>query len=120
VTRACSTHETEHECILSFSKKKPEGERPIKQTIYKCDYNIKMDSRKIGWGCELDSSGSGKRLVAGSCGESNETSGYVSCRDMLCGLASVSFSRRNQFHGVSYLSNYYSMAKRPEVGGFPC
>jgi hypothetical protein len=39
--------------------------------------DIKMDLREIGWSCGLDSSGSEKGPVAGSCEHVNESSGCI-------------------------------------------
>jgi hypothetical protein len=37
---------------------KPEGKRPLEKPRRRWKDNIRMDLRKIGWGCGLDSSGS--------------------------------------------------------------
>jgi hypothetical protein len=38
--------------------------RDHSEDVLRCDDNIKMDLREIGWGCELDSSVSGWGLAA--------------------------------------------------------
>jgi hypothetical protein len=38
---------------------KPEGRRPLERLMYRWENNIKMDLREVGWGPELDRSGSG-------------------------------------------------------------
>jgi hypothetical protein len=57
---------------------RPEGKRPLRRPGHRWDDNIRMDLREIRvrrWGLYL--SGSGKRLVAGSCEHSNEPSGSI-------------------------------------------
>jgi hypothetical protein len=38
---------------------KPEGRRPLGRPRRRCEDNIKMDSREVGWGLGLDRPGSG-------------------------------------------------------------
>jgi hypothetical protein len=41
--------------------------------------NIKIDLRNLGWGYGIDSSGSGYRLVEGSCEHGNEPLDSIKC-----------------------------------------
>jgi hypothetical protein len=38
---------------------KPEGKRPLRRPRRRWEDGLRMDLRKIGWGCGLDSVGSG-------------------------------------------------------------
>jgi hypothetical protein len=38
---------------------KPEGKRPLERPRLRWEDGIKMDRREIGWGCGVDSRGSG-------------------------------------------------------------
>jgi hypothetical protein len=56
--RACSSDEREEECIAGFGgkiRRKETTTRPRR----KCDHNIKMKLREVGWEYGLNSSGSG-------------------------------------------------------------
>jgi hypothetical protein len=55
--------------------RKPEGRRPLGRLRCRWEDGIRMDLRKIGWGCGVDSSGSGQGLVAGSCECDDKPSG---------------------------------------------
>jgi hypothetical protein len=60
---------------MSLLAGKPEGNGPLKRTRCRWQDNIKMNCRKIRvWGCGLDSSGSGYKLVSGFCEQGNEPS----------------------------------------------
>jgi hypothetical protein len=37
----------------------PEGKRPLERPRRRWEYGIRMDLREIGWGCSVDSVGSG-------------------------------------------------------------
>jgi hypothetical protein len=54
---------------------KPEGKRPLVRPRHRWQDGIKMDLRKIGWGCGVDSSGSVQEQLAGSFEYSDESSG---------------------------------------------
>jgi hypothetical protein len=56
---------------------------------------MKMDLREIGWGCGLDSSGSGQGPVAGCCEHGNALLSSIKGGKFL-----NSFSRRTLLHGV--------------------
>jgi hypothetical protein len=38
---------------------KPEEKRPLRRPRHRCEDGIRMDLREIGWGCGVDSVGSG-------------------------------------------------------------
>jgi hypothetical protein len=63
--------------------RKPEGRSRFRRPGHKWKDNIKMDLRKLGLDCGLDSSGSGQGPVAGSCEHSNEPSGFVKGKEFL-------------------------------------
>jgi hypothetical protein len=81
-------------------KGKLEGKRPLGRPRRRCEDNIKMDFREIGWGgmdwiwLRIGTSG-------GPCEHGNEPSGSIKCLEIL-ECATGGFSRRAQFHGVSY------------------
>jgi hypothetical protein len=54
---------------------KPEGRRPLGTPRRRWEDGIKMDLREIGWGCEVDSPGSGYGPLAGCCEHCDEPSG---------------------------------------------
>jgi len=49
-------------------------------------------------GCGMDSSGSGKRPVAGSCEHGNETSGFIKTKEFVQVI--ISLARRTLLHCV--------------------
>jgi hypothetical protein len=55
--------------------RKPEGKRPLGRPRRRWEDGIRMDIREIGWGCVLDSTGSGQGPVAGCCECGDESSG---------------------------------------------
>jgi hypothetical protein len=54
---------------------KPEGKRPFGRPKHRWEDGIRIDLRVIGWGCGLDSTGSGQGPVAGCCECGDEPSG---------------------------------------------
>jgi hypothetical protein len=46
---------------------KPEEKRPVERPRRRWEDRIKIDLRKIGWGCGEDSSGTGYGSLAGCC-----------------------------------------------------
>jgi hypothetical protein len=62
---------------LTGSVGKPDERRPLGRPRRKWDDNIKMDLQEVGWGNELDRSGSGQRQVAGCCECGNEPSSFI-------------------------------------------
>ena len=42
-----------------------------------------MGHQEVGWGNELDRTGSGQGQVAGTCKGGNELSGYIKCVEFL-------------------------------------
>jgi hypothetical protein len=54
---------------------KPEGKKPLGTPRRRWEDGIRMDLRDIGLGCGLDSTGSGRGLVAGCCECGDEPSG---------------------------------------------
>jgi hypothetical protein len=52
----------------------PEGKRPLGRRRHRWEEIIKMDLGQIGWGCRVDSVGSGQGSVAGSCKYGDERS----------------------------------------------
>jgi hypothetical protein len=63
-----------------FLRAKPRGNRPLGVTRRRWEDNIKMDLQEVGCGGHgLDSSGSGKGQVAGTCECGNEPSGSIKC-----------------------------------------
>jgi hypothetical protein len=48
MSRACSTHDGEEECVQDFCGKA--RKRPLGRPRHKWVDNIKMDLREIGWG----------------------------------------------------------------------
>jgi hypothetical protein len=54
---------------------KPEGKRPLGRPTRRWEDEIRMDLREIGWGCGLNSTGSGQGPVAGCCECGDESSG---------------------------------------------
>jgi hypothetical protein len=56
---------------------KPEGKRPLGRRMRRWEYNIKEDLKEVGWGIELDFSGSSYGQVVGSCIKDNERSGSI-------------------------------------------
>jgi hypothetical protein len=38
---------------------KPEAKRPLRRPRHRCHDEIRIDLREIGWGCRVDSVGSG-------------------------------------------------------------
>jgi hypothetical protein len=52
-------HELERrEKCIGFLMRKPEGKRPLGRTRHRWEDGIRMDLRKIGWGCRVDPVGS--------------------------------------------------------------
>jgi hypothetical protein len=49
----------EEKKVYKFLVGKLEGKRPLGRPRRKWEDGIRMDIREIGWGCELDSTGSG-------------------------------------------------------------
>jgi hypothetical protein len=49
VSRACSTHGTEEECMHNFGGK-PRGKDTLGRSGRRREDNIKVDLRQIGWG----------------------------------------------------------------------
>jgi hypothetical protein len=54
--RACDTHE-KGEKVYMILMGKPEGKRPL--GICRWEIEIRMDLRYIGWGCRVNSVGTG-------------------------------------------------------------
>jgi hypothetical protein len=54
---------------------KAEGKRPLERPRRRWEDGIKMDLREIGWGCGVDSPGSGQGPVADCCECGDEPSG---------------------------------------------
>jgi hypothetical protein len=54
---------------------KPEGKRPLERPRRRWEDGIKMDLGESGWGCGVDSPGSGERSLAGCCVCGDEPSG---------------------------------------------
>jgi hypothetical protein len=54
---------------------KPEGKRPLVKPRRRWYDGIKMDRREIGWGCGVDSPGSGQGPLAGCFECADEPSG---------------------------------------------
>jgi hypothetical protein len=54
---------------------KPEERRPLGKPRHGWENGIRLDLREIGWGCGLDSTGSGQRPVASCCECGDEPSG---------------------------------------------
>jgi hypothetical protein len=75
VGRACGTHGRGKKLVKGFGgksrRKKPPG-RPRRRW----EDGIKMDLREIGWGCVVDSPGSGEGSLAGCCECGDELSGF--------------------------------------------
>jgi len=46
--KACSTHRSNKKCIKILVGK-PEGQRPLRRTRCRLEYNMRMDLREIGW-----------------------------------------------------------------------
>jgi hypothetical protein len=46
---------------------KPEGKRSLERPRRRWEDGIRIDLREIGWGCGLDSTGSGEEPVARCC-----------------------------------------------------
>jgi hypothetical protein len=59
--------------VYSVMVGKPKGKRPLGKPRRRWENGIRIDLREIGWGCRLDSVGSG--LVAGSCKYGGENLG---------------------------------------------
>jgi hypothetical protein len=55
--------------------RKFEGKKPLGRPRRRCEDGIRIDLKEIGWGCGVDSIGSGQGPVAGSCEHGDETSG---------------------------------------------
>jgi hypothetical protein len=53
---------------------KAEGKRPFERPKRRWEDVIRMDLREIGWGCGVDSTGSGQGPVAGCCECGDESS----------------------------------------------
>jgi hypothetical protein len=60
---------------------KPDGRRRLGRPRRRWEDGVRMDLRKTGLGCGLDSTGSGQGPMAGCCECSDETSG--SCANEL-------------------------------------
>jgi hypothetical protein len=58
VGRACGTHGRGEKRVQGLVGK-PVGKRPLERPRRRCEDGIKMDLREIGWGCGVDSAGSG-------------------------------------------------------------
>jgi hypothetical protein len=58
---------------------KPEGQRPLGRPRRKLEDNIKMDLKRNGMGCGLDSSGPGHRALSSTCKHGNNTSNSIIC-----------------------------------------
>jgi hypothetical protein len=54
---------------------KPEEKRPLGRPRRRWEVWIRIDVRGFGWGCGVDSNGSGLGSVAGCCESGNKTSG---------------------------------------------
>jgi hypothetical protein len=78
--RACSTSGVEERCIQKF-RVETLRRRPLGIPKLKCEDNIKMDLRGVGWGHGLDVSDSGEGHVAGCCEYGNELSDSITCRE---------------------------------------
>jgi hypothetical protein len=61
---ACGTHGRGQKSVQGFGRK-PEGKGPLVRPRRRWENVIRMDLRKIGWGCGVDSTGSGQGPVAG-------------------------------------------------------
>ena len=62
---------------------KPEEKKPLGRPRRRWEDNIKMDIQEVGWGHELDRSGSGYGEVVGSRECCNEPSGSIKCGEFL-------------------------------------
>jgi len=60
----------------------PEGNRTLGRLMRGWD-NTKMDLKGVGWGHELDWSGSAEGQVAGTCKRCDEHSGVIKCGEFL-------------------------------------
>jgi hypothetical protein len=58
VGRACGTYGTGEKIVQSLVGKL-EGKRPLRRPRDRWEDGIRMDLRGLGWGCGLNSSGSG-------------------------------------------------------------
>jgi hypothetical protein len=63
--------------------RKPEGRRLLGRPRLRWEDNIKIDLRDVGWGNDLDLSGSGWGQVASCCECGNEPSGFVKCGEFI-------------------------------------
>jgi hypothetical protein len=61
--------------LYKVSVGKQEGKRPLERPRRRWEDEIRMDRRVIGWGCGVDSPGSGYGPVAGCCECGDEPSG---------------------------------------------
>jgi hypothetical protein len=74
VGRARGTHGRGEKSVQGFVGK-PIEKRPLGRPRLRWEEGIRMDLREIGWGCGLDSTGSGQGPVASCCECSDEPSG---------------------------------------------
>jgi hypothetical protein len=56
---ACGTHDRGEREVYKVLVGKPKGKRPLGRPRRKWEDGIRMDVREIGYGCRLDSTGSG-------------------------------------------------------------
>ena len=81
----------------------PKGRRPLGRPRHRWEHNIKMDLQKVGWGHELDRSGSEYGRVAGTCECGNEHSGSIKCVEFLDSLKTGLLLGKNcSMESVSY------------------
>jgi len=69
--------------------------------------NISVDLKNKMWRCGLDSTVSEQGVEVGFCEHDNELSDSTKGRNFLTGWATVRFSKRTLFLGVSYLNIHY-------------
>lgn len=68
-----------------------EGKGPLGRPRPRWVDNIRIYLRELGWRYELDSSSSGWRLVAGSCGHRSVPSYSVKCWEFCQGMCDIWF-----------------------------
>ena len=69
-------------CVCVFVCR-PEVKRTLGRPRRSLENKVKMHLQQVGWGHELDSSGSGQGQVAGACAYGDEPSGSIKFREFL-------------------------------------
>jgi hypothetical protein len=85
--------------VYKILAEKPKGKRPLGRPRRRWEDGIRMDLGETGLGgCELDSTSSGQRLVAGCCECGDEPSGYCATE-----LVTEEINCMNWVHAISFI-----------------